>query len=311
MTSQHITVLLHETVEGLAIEPQGVYVDCTLGGGGHSELICKALGEEGTLIGIDQDDYALSRATARLEPYACHKIFIHNSFFNLDQILKENAPEGVDGIAFDLGVSSFQFDDADRGFSYHNEGPLDMRMDKGQAFSAYDVVNAYDREEIVRVLHQFGEERFAGRIANRIISAREEAPIKTTKELAEIIRLAYPPKERFKEKHPARKTFQAIRIEVNHELDYLEGALSAGIDHLKPGGRMCVITFHSLEDRLVKQFFKKRQNPCTCPPDFPICVCGKKADIKLITRKPMAPEEQELEDNRRSRSAKLRIIEKI
>ncbi len=296
MTSQHITVLLHETVEGLAIEPQGVYVDCTLGGGGHSELICKALGEEGTLIGIDQDDYALSRATARLEPYACHKIFIHNSFFNLDQILKENAPEGVDGIAFDLGVSSFQFDDADRGFSYHNEGPLDMRMDKGQAFSAYDVVNAYDREEIVRVLHQFGEERFAGRIANRIISAREEAPIKTTKELAEIIRLAYPPKERFKEKHPARKTFQAIRIEVNHELDYLEGALSAGIDHLKPGGRMCVITFHSLEDRLVKQFFKKRQNPCTCPPDFPICVCGKKADIKLITRKPMAPEEQELED---------------
>ncbi|SDZ99554.1 16S rRNA (cytosine1402-N4)-methyltransferase [Eubacterium aggregans] len=310
MKGKHITVLLHETVDSLCIKAQGTYVDCTLGGGGHSELICKELGESGRLIGIDQDTYALERASARLAPYLCEKVFVHDSFFNLDRILKENAPDGVDGIIFDLGVSSFQFDDADRGFSYHNDGPLDMRMDRSAALMAADIVATYDKAELVRVLKEFGEERFAGRIADRIITQREKEPIVTTLALSDIVRGAYPAKERYKEKHPARKTFQALRIEVNHELDYLEDALAAGIHHLRPGGRMSVITFHSLEDRLVKQYFKKCEHPCTCPPDFPVCICGKKPEIKGITRKPIAPPEEELEINRRARSAKLRVIEK-
>lgn len=261
MEFSHTTVLLHETVDGLLLKPEGTYVDGTLGGGGHSELICKNLGEKGLLIGIDQDDFALDYAGRRLAPYVCRKKLIKNNFVNLKDVLEEAGVSEIDGILYDLGVSSFQFDDETRGFSYHHDGPLDMRMDAGAALSAYDVVNTYSPERLKKVLQVYGEERFAGRIVNTIIKEREKKPIETTLELTELIRAAYPARERYKEKHPARKSFQAIRLEVNHELDILEDAFSAGIEALKPGGRMCVITFHSLEDRIVKHFFKDRQNP--------------------------------------------------
>ena len=305
MEFSHTTVLLHETVDGLMIKPDGTYVDGTLGGGGHSELICKRLSKDGTLIGIDQDDFALDYAGKRLAPCACHKQFVKNNFVNLKEVLELIGVSQIDGIIYDLGVSSFQFDDETRGFSYHHDGPLDMRMDSGA------VVNTYPPERLKKVLQVYGEERFAGRIVNAVIKERETKPIETTLELSELIKAAYPAKERFKEKHPARKSFQAIRLEVNHELDILEDAFSAGIEALKPGGRMCIITFHSLEDRIVKHFFKDKQNPCTCPPEFPTCVCGKKPEVKIITRKPILPSAEEIEANRRSRSAKLRIAEKL
>lgn len=308
---KHITVLREETVAALQVIPGGTYVDCTLGGGGHASLICQQLQGEGTLIGIDQDTFALEKAGHRLEPYGCSKIFVHDSFFNLAEILKAYAPNGVDGICFDLGVSSFQFDDAERGFSYHHDGPLDMRMDRRQKISAYDVVNTYDQDALIRILRDYGEEQYALAIAKKMVKMREEAPITTTLQLAELVREAYPAKMRYKDKHPARKTFQAIRIEVNRELLGLESALQAAIAGLKPQGRLAVITFHSLEDRLVKQFFKQQCDPCTCPPEFPICVCGKKPTITSITRKPLIPTEKELEVNRRARSAKLRIVERL
>jgi 16S rRNA (cytosine1402-N4)-methyltransferase len=308
---EHISVLLEETIAGLNIRDDGIYVDCTLGGGGHSEAVCRRLSPRGQLIGIDQDQYALERAGSRLEPYACGKTYIHDSFFNLDNILKAAAPRPVDGICFDLGVSSFQFDDASRGFSYHQDGPLDMRMNPEQDLTAAVVVNTYPYEELLRILRLYGEERYAPAIARRILMRREDHPFEGTLELAETVKAAYPPKMRFKDKHPARKTFQALRIEVNHELEFLESALAAAVDHLAPQGRLCVITFHSLEDRTVKNFFKTRQNPCTCPPDFPVCVCGKKPDIEIITRKPITPAPDELAVNRRARSAKLRIAEKL
>lgn len=311
MEFTHTTVLLEETVSGLNINPEGVYVDGTLGGGGHSELICKGLGPDGTLIGIDQDDFALNYASKRLEEYKCKKHFVKNNFVNLKDVLEEVSITKIDGIIYDLGVSSFQFDDENRGFSYHNDGPLDMRMDKTKTLSAFKVVNEYSPGALKKVLQVYGEERFAGRIVNAIVKARIEKPVETTLELGELIKYAYPAKERFKEKHPARKSFQAIRLEVNNELGILEDAFSAGIEALKPGGRMCIITFHSLEDRIAKHFFKKKQDPCTCPPEFPACACGKKPEIKIITRKPMLPSELEIESNRRSRSAKLRIAEKL
>ena len=238
MEFSHTTVLLHETVDGLMIKPDGTYVDGTLGGGGHSELICKRLSKDGTLIGIDQDDFALDYAGKRLAPCACHKQFVKNNFVNLKEVLELTGVSQIDGIIYDLGVSSFQFDDETRGFSYHHDGPLDMRMDSGAALSAYEVVNTYPPERLKKVLQVYGEERFAGRIVNAVIKERETKPIETTLELSELIKAAYPAKERFKEKHPARKSFQAIRLEVNHELDILEDAFSAGIEALKPGGRM-------------------------------------------------------------------------
>lgn len=310
-TFSHTTVLLRESIEGLSIKPDGIYVDCTLGGGGHSQWICEALGENGILVGIDQDDYALEYAKKRLEAYVCQRYFVKSNFASLAKVLKSLHLFGIDGILYDLGVSSFQLDDDTRGFSYHNDGPLDMRMNQSAELSAEMVVNDYPPGDLKRILFLYGEEKFASQIVKSIIKAREIKRIKTTLELSEIVKNAYPPKERYKEKHPSRKTFQAIRLEVNGELKILEDALSQGLEALKPGGRMGVITFHSLEDRVVKHLFKKRANPCTCPPDFPQCVCGKTPELKLISRKPIVPGEDELEENRRSRSAKLRIIEKL
>lgn len=307
---KHISVLLHEAVDGLNVKPDGIYVDCTLGGGGHSAAICEKLGQDGTLVGIDQDSYALKRAAARLAPFDGHKHFVKNNFSHLSEILADLNIDKVDGIVFDLGVSSFQFDQAARGFSYHHDGPLDMRMDQSAPLTAADVVNTYAPEDLKRVLVEDGEEKFAGRIVNAIVKAREKAPITTTLELADIVKSAYP--EKFRRKgHPAKKTFQALRIEVNGELRVLPGALKQAIDALKPGGRLSVITFHSLEDRQAKQLFNEQVDPCICPPEFPVCVCGRKPTIKKITRKPIAPSADELEHNRRARSAKLRIVERI
>ncbi|AFA47744.1 16S rRNA (cytosine(1402)-N(4))-methyltransferase RsmH [Acetobacterium woodii] len=310
-TFSHTTVLLRESIDGLDIKPDGSYVDCTLGGGGHSQWICEALNENGVLVGIDQDDYALRYAKNRLEPYACQRYFVKSNFASLTKVLEGLHLSGIDGILYDLGVSSFQLDDDTRGFSYHNDGPLDMRMNQVADLTAEMVVNDYAPGELKKILFLYGEEKFASQIVKSIVKAREIKRIQTTLELSEIIKHAYPPKERFKEKHPSRKTFQAIRLEVNGELKILEDALIQGIAALKPGGRMCVITFHSLEDRVVKRLFKERANPCTCPPDFPQCVCGKKPEVKLISRKPISSGIDELEKNRRSRSAKLRIVEKL
>ena len=310
MEMKHITVLLEESVDGLNIRPDGVYVDATLGGGGHSELICSRLGADGTLIGIDQDDFALKYAGERLEKFDCRKILVKSNFERVGEVLDELEIPEIDGIMYDLGVSSFQLDDDERGFSYHHDGPLDMRMDEQAPFTAADLVNTYSKEELVRVLRTYGEERYAGRIANAIIREREESPITTTARLAEIIKKAYPPKDRAG-KHPARKSFQAIRIEVNRELIVIDRSFDGALSHLRDGGRICVITFHSLEDRIVKNYFREKADPCICPKDFPVCVCGRVPELKLITRKPLLPKSDELDENARSRSAKLRIAEKI
>jgi 16S rRNA (cytosine1402-N4)-methyltransferase len=310
-TFSHTSVLLRESIEGLNIHPDGVYVDCTLGGGGHSQWICEALGEKGILVGIDQDDFALDYARRRLENYHCQRYFVKSNFASLAKVLEGLHLFGIDGILYDLGVSSFQLDDDTRGFSYHHDGPLDMRMNQSADLTAEMVVNDYAPGELKKILFLYGEEKFAAQIVKAIVKAREVNRITSTLELSELIKRAYPPRERNKEKHPARKTFQAIRLEVNGELKILETALSQGLFALKPGGRMCVITFHSLEDRVVKHFFKEKANPCTCPPDFPQCVCGKKPELKIISRKPIAPGQDELANNRRARSAKLRIIEKL
>ncbi|MBC3795847.1 16S rRNA (cytosine(1402)-N(4))-methyltransferase RsmH [Acetobacterium tundrae] len=310
-TFSHTSVLLRESIEGLCIRSEGVYVDCTLGGGGHSQWICEALGESGILVGIDQDDFALEYAKKRLEAYVCQRFFIKSNFASLTKVLESLHLFGIDGILYDLGVSSFQLDDDTRGFSYHHDGPLDMRMNQSANLTAEMVVNDYSPGDLKKILFLYGEEKFAGQIVKSIVKAREIKRITTTLELSEIIKRAYPPQDRHKEKHPSRKTFQAIRLEVNGELKILEDALSQGLEALKPGGRMCVITFHSLEDRVVKHFFKGRANPCTCPPDFPQCMCGKKPELKIISRKPIVPGIDEQEENRRSRSAKLRIIEKL
>ncbi|MGL4606843.1 MAG: 16S rRNA (cytosine(1402)-N(4))-methyltransferase RsmH [Eubacteriaceae bacterium] len=307
----HTTVLLKESIENLKIKEDGIYVDCTLGGGGHSQWICESLNENGVLIGIDQDEFALNYAKERLKEYSCQRYFVKNNFASLTEILENLHLSKIDGILYDLGVSSFQLDDDTRGFSYHKNGPLDMRMNQSGELTAEIVVNDYAPGELKRILHLYGEEKYASQIVKSIVKAREIKRITTTLEFSEIIKNAYPPKERFKEKHPSRKTFQAIRLEVNGELKILENAFSQGINALGEGGRMCVITFHSLEDRVTKQFFRERANPCTCPPDFPQCVCGKQADIKLISRKPITPCEGEIEENRRSRSAKLRVVERI
>lgn len=311
MEFRHRPVMLGQCVKGLDIRPDGIYVDGTLGGGGHSGAICRNLNERGTLIGIDRDRDALDVSSERLKEYKCKKYFVQSNYSDIKQVLNELKIEKVDGALLDLGVSSFQLDNPQRGFSYMNDAPLDMRMSQDDDFTAYDIVNDYDRNELIRVIGKYGEERWASRIADFIVKVRSDKPIESTYELVDVIKQAIPASARRTGPHPAKRTFQAIRIEVNDELSQLERAVEEFCDILAPGGRLCIITFHSLEDRIVKEIFSRRANPCTCPREFPICVCGKKADIKKITGKPFVPDAEETEENPRARSAKLRIAEKI
>ena len=306
----HKSVLLSETIEGLAIKPEGTYVDGTLGGGGHSFHILEKLNDQGRLIGIDQDEAAVAAAGERLEKFK-NVTIVRNNYCNIKHVLSRMGIKSVDGILLDLGVSSYQLDTPSRGFSYMNDAPLDMRMDQRNDFTAADIVNTYSYEELTRMIRVYGEDKFAANIAKHIIAAREGGPIKTTGELVEIIKTSIPQKFQKTMGHPAKQTFQAIRIELNKELKVLEDTLGDMIKLLNPGGRICVITFHSLEDRIVKNIFKECESPCTCPKDFPVCVCGKKPLGKIITRKPIVPSEEEMQENSRSKSSKLRIFEKI
>lgn len=310
MGFEHKSVLLWETIEGLNIKPDGIYVDGTLGGAGHSLEIVKKLGEGGRHIGIDQDAAAIAAAGERLKPYEDKVTIVRSNYSAMKEILKEYAPDGVDGIMLDLGVSSYQLDTVERGFGYKNDAPLDMRMDQRQSLTAKDIVNGYSEMELFRIIKDYGEDRFAKNIAKHIVRAREDKSIETTFELNEIIKAAIPAKIRATGGHPSKRTFQAIRIECNRELEVLRDTLDDMIDALKPGGRLCIITFHSLEDRMVKSAFKKAENPCICPPNFPVCTCGNKSKGKVITGKPILPSDEELEENKRSKSAKLRIFEK-
>ena len=306
----HIPVMLGECIEGLAIRPDGVYADCTLGGGGHSEQIAKRL-TTGRLICIDRDDCAIRAASERLAPYKDRITFVHDNFGNIREILRTLGESGIDGALIDLGVSSYQLDTPERGFSYQYDARLDMRMNREQSLSAFDVVNTYSYEELRRIISEYGEERFAPRIAANIVKRRETAPVETTFELVELIKNAIPAKNRAEGGHPAKRTFQAIRIEVNGELSVIEPTVNSLIDVLSPGGRLCVLTFHSLEDRIVKQTYLAAAKGCTCPPDFPVCVCGKKPRIRILTHKPVTATEEELSHNNRSHSAKLRICERL
>ena len=306
----HVPVLLQESIDALAIRGDGVYVDCTLGGGGHSEQIAKRLGPRGRLIAIDQDACAISASRQRLAPYADRITFVHSNFSAIRQILGSLQNSAIDGALADLGVSSYQIDTPARGFSYLHDAPLDMRMDASAPFSAYDVVNGYDATELRRVLFAYGEERYAPRIADAIVRARAHAPIETTSQLSALVCACYPPGQRTNG-HPAKRTFQAIRIEVNAELSIIPGALSALIDMCAPHGRVAVITFHSLEDKLVKEGMRRAADPCTCPKNFPVCICGKTPLVKILTKKPIEPSDSELAANRRAHSAKLRVCEKL
>ncbi|MCM8711001.1 16S rRNA (cytosine(1402)-N(4))-methyltransferase RsmH [Clostridium sp. SYSU_GA19001] len=310
MDFKHVSVLLHETVEALNIKEDGIYVDCTLGGAGHSSEIIKKLSSKGRLIGIDQDRDALNAAKERLKEYN-NVILVHDNFTNIEAILNDLNIDKVDGVLADLGVSSYQLDKGERGFSYMQDAPLDMRMNRESEFSAYNVVNNYSEEELYKVIRDYGEEKFAGRIAKFIINRRKEGPIRTTFQLVDIIKSAIPAKMRREGPHPAKRTFQAIRIEVNKELEILDKTIDGAVRKLNTGGRIAIITFHSLEDRIIKNKFKTLEEPCTCPKEFPICVCGKKPELKVITRKPIEPSAMEVEVNPRSRSAKLRVAEKI
>ena len=305
----HKPVLLQEVIEGLDIKPEGTYVDGTLGGGGHSAEIAKRLTKGGRLIGIDRDEAAIKAAGERLEPYADRVTIVRGNYEDIPDILRQNSIDKADGILLDLGVSSYQLDEGERGFSYRTEAPLDMRMDRRQSLSAYEVVNGYDEQSLYHIIRDYGEDRFAKNIAKHIVMERGEKPIETTTELAEIIKQAIPARMREGGGHPAKRTFQAIRIEVNRELDILEGSVDKLIDSLRPGGRLCIISFHSLEDRAVKNAFKKAEDPCICPKDFPVCVCGRKPKGRIITRKPIVSGSEELSDNNRAHSAKLRIFE--
>lgn len=309
MEFAHKSVLLDETIEGLKIKPDGIYLDGTLGGGGHSSEICRRLAG-GRLIGIDQDAEAIAAATERLEPFREKVTLVRDNYCNAPAVVKSLGLEGVDGIVLDLGVSSYQLDNVERGFSYRYDTALDMRMDTRQSLSAKEIVNEYPERELYRIIRDYGEDQFAKNIAKHIAAARKDKPIETTGELNELIKAAIPAKMRANGGHPSKRTFQAIRIECNHELDVLKNSLDELIGLLNPGGRICIITFHSLEDRIVKSAFRKNENPCTCPPDFPVCVCGKESQGNVITRKPILPGAQELETNSRSKSAKLRIFEK-
>lgn len=310
MEFKHYSVLLNECIDGLKIKPDGIYVDGTLGGAGHSSHIAEKL-EKGRLIGIDQDADAIKASTERLSQYKDKVTLVKNNYCNIKAVLNELNIDGVDGILLDLGVSSYQLDNKDRGFSYRFDAPLDMRMDSESSLSAKDVVNDYSEMELFKVIRDYGEDKFAKNIAKHIVAYRKNKPIETTFELNEIIKNAIPAKCRADGGHPSKRTFQAIRIECNHELDVLRDSLDTMIDLLNPGGRLCIITFHSLEDRIVKTAMKNAENPCTCPPSFPVCVCGNKPKGKVITRKPILPSEDELSENSRSKSAKLRIFEKI
>lgn len=311
MEFKHKSVLLQETVDGLKIKQDGIYVDGTLGGAGHAKEVAKRLSERGRLIGIDQDAAAIEAAKACLEEFGDKISVIRNNYCNMHEEINRLGIDGVDGIVLDLGVSSYQLDTAERGFSYMEDAPLDMRMDQRRAVSAREVVNEYSEAELYRMIRDYGEDRFAKNIAKHIAAARQKKSIETTGELSDVIRGAIPMKVQKHTGHPAKKTFQAIRIEVNQELAVLRDSLDDMIGLLKPGGRICIITFHSLEDRIVKSSFRKNENPCTCPPDFPVCVCGKLPLGKVITRKPILPSEAEMDENSRSKSAKLRIFERV
>lgn len=312
MEFKHYSVLLKETIENLAIKPDGIYVDGTLGGAGHSLQIVKRLSDKGRLIGIDQDADAIAAASERLSEYKDRVTIIRSNYENMKEELHRIGIEKVDGIVLDLGVSSFQLDTPERGFTYREpDAPLDMRMDDRQTMTARDIVNGYSEMDLYRIIRDYGEDKFAKNIAKHIVQEREKKPIETAGELTEIIRASIPKKIQVTGGHPAKRTFQAIRIELNHELDVLKNSLDEMIDILNPGGRICIITFHSLEDRIVKTNFKKNENPCTCPSDFPVCVCGKKSKGAVITRKPILPSEEELAENSRSGSAKLRVFERV
>lgn len=311
MGFEHKSVLLLETIEGLKIKPGGIYVDGTLGGGGHSAEIVARLKDGGRLIGIDQDEAAIEAAGKRLAGFGDKVLVVRDNFRNTREILSRFGIDGMDGMLLDLGVSSYQLDTKERGFSYRFDVPLDMRMDRRQNFSAKDIVNGYEEMELYRVIRDYGEDKFAKNIAKHIVKAREKKPIETTGELNEIIRAAIPARMRAEGGHPSKRTFQAIRIECNRELEVLKESIEELIELLNPGGRLCIITFHSLEDRIVKTAFKKAQNPCICPPEFPVCVCGRVSRGKVITTKPILPGKEELEENTRSKSAKLRIFEKV
>ena len=311
MEFAHKSVLLEETIDNLNIKPDGIYVDGTLGGAGHSEQIVKRLGEGGRLIGIDQDEDAIAAASKRLEPYGDKVTIVRDNYQNFRRILDELDIKKVDGILLDLGVSSYQLDNADRGFTYRVDAPLDMRMDNRQTKTAKDIVNDYSEAELFRILKDYGEERYAKSIAYHICKYRENKVIETTEELNDIIRGSIPAKARNGQGHPSKQTFQAIRIELNRELDVLRDSIDGMIASLNPGGRLCIITFHSLEDRIVKLAFRKNENPCICPPNFPVCTCGRKPFGKVITRKPIIPGERELEENSRSKSSKLRVFEAV
>lgn len=310
MEFKHKSVLLEETIEGLRVKPDGIYVDGTLGGAGHAGEVCRRLSAKGRFIGIDQDQDAIIAAGERLAVYGERVTVIRSNYCYMVDELKKLGICQVDGILLDLGVSSYQLDNGERGFSYRTDAPLDMRMDQRQTRTAADIINGYEEKELYRIIRDYGEDKFAKNIAKHIVAARQKAPIRTTGELTEIIRQSIPMKVQATGGHPAKRTFQAVRIELNRELDVLRESLDGMIDILSDGGRICVITFHSLEDRIVKTIFRKNENPCTCPPDFPVCVCGKKSRGKVITRKPILPGRQEQEENPRSKSAKLRIFER-
>ena len=312
MEFNHYSVLLNETIENLNIKPDGIYVDGTLGGGGHAYQVASRLSEKGRLIGIDQDADAIAAAGERLKEFGDKITIIRSNYANMKEELHRIGMEKVDGIVLDLGVSSFQLDTPERGFTYRDENaPLDMRMEDRQSLTAKDIVNGYSEMDLYRIIRDYGEDKFAKNIAKHIVQERAKKPIETTGELTEIIRASIPMKVQVTGGHPAKRTFQAIRIELNKELEVLQNNLDDMIDLLNPGGRICIITFHSLEDRIVKTNFKRNENPCTCPSDFPVCVCGKKSKGKVVTRKPILPSEEELEVNSRSKSAKLRVFERV
>ena len=312
MMFEHKSVLLYETIDSLNVKPDGIYVDGTLGGGGHALEVCRRLGEYVRLIGIDQDADAIAAASERLRDYEDRVTIVRSNYEEIQSVLKDLGIEKADGIYLDLGVSSYQLDTPERGFTYReDDAPLDMRMDQRNTQTAADIVNTYSEFDLYRIIRDYGEDKFAKNIAKHIVRARETKRIETTGELTEIIKEAVPAKVRAVGGHPSKKTFQAIRIELNQELEVLNNSIDTMIDLLKPGGRLAVITFHSLEDRIVKIRFRNNENPCTCPPDFPVCVCGKVSKGRVITRKPVVPSEEEIEGNKRSKSSKLRVFERI
>lgn len=310
MEFKHTSVLFSETIKNLNIDSEGIYVDGTLGGGGHASGICEKLSQKGIFIGVDRDIDAINAASERLKDYPCKKIFVQDNYANIKDVLREQGIKSIQGAILDLGVSSFQLDNFERGFSYMQEAALDMRMNKDDSLTAEIVVNEYDQKELTDIIRKYGEERWASRISEFIVKERKKHRIETTTELVDVIKAAIPAAARREGPHPAKRTFQAIRIEVNEELSMLERAVDEFVDVLDEGGRLCIITFHSLEDRIVKEAFNRRVNPCTCPKEFPMCVCGKKPDVKKVSGKPIIPTPQELEMNPRARSAKLRVIEK-